>query len=251
MNFQHKQLEFTAYIRNPEVHPAPADVKLDRMAMYRSLLFNNIESFLASNFPVLKQIIAEQDWMNMAQDFFSRHSSKTPYFAEIAEEFLYYLQNEREPDPNDPPFMLELAHYEWVEMAASISTEHLPKLAPDTANLDENSRIKLSPLAWPLVYQYPVHQLSPENQPQTPSDRPTFLTVFRDRDDEVRFLEMTPITYQMLVFLEENDGLVLKNCIEQIISTFSEIDAEIIKRGTIQTVHELAEKDIILSAQGT
>jgi len=245
MNFQHKQHEFTSFIRNPDTHPAPPDVKPDRMAMYRSLLFNNIESFLASNFPVLKKIIPEQHWMDMAQDFFSQHSNKSPYFAEIAEEFLQYLQDERKPDPNDPPFMLELAHYEWVEMAATIATEQLPDNSSDVEKLNESSRLKLSPLAWSLAYQFPVHKLSPQYQPDSIPEIPTFLTVFRDRDDEVRFLEIPPITYQMLVFVEENKGLTVSDCIAKLNATFTGINTDIIKSGTIKTIEELADKDII------
>jgi len=246
MNFQHKQHEFTSYIRNPDTHPAPPDVKPDRIAMYRSLLFNNIESFLASNFPVLKKIIPEQHWMDMAQDFFSQHSNKSPYFAEIAEEFLQYLQDERKPDLKDPPFMLELAHYEWVEMAATIAMEQLPNSFPDVEKLNEHSRLKLSPLAWPLVYQFPVHKLSPQYQPDSAPEVPTFLTVFRDRDDEVRFLEIPPITYQLLVSVEENKGVTLADCTAQLISTYTEIDANVLRSGATKTVKELAEKNIIL-----
>ncbi len=248
MSFQQKQHEFTSYIRNPEAHPAPSDVKSERMEMYRSLLFNNIESFLASNFPVLKRIIPEQHWMDMAQDFFSNHSNQSPYFAEIAEEFLQYLQNEKNPDPLDPPFMLELAHYEWVEMAATIATEQLPDTSSAPENLNENTRLSLSPLAWLLAYQFPVHRLSPLYQPDSNPDHPTFLTVFRDRDDEVRFLEIPPITYQMLVFIDENEGLTVADCIEHLQSAFPEIDTGVIESGTFKAIKELTGKDIVFFA---
>jgi hypothetical protein len=36
-----------------------------------------------------------------------------------------YLQNERKTNADDYPFILELAHYEWVEMALSIAQEEL------------------------------------------------------------------------------------------------------------------------------
>ncbi len=192
VSFKDKQVEFSTYIRDPKNNPAPSDVKIQRMEMYRTLIFNNVEGFISSNFPVLRRIYEDHPWEAMVQDFFSLHSSKTPYFSEIAEEFLHYLQYERESHPEDPPFLLELAHYEWVEMAASIAPEHLPKHNLDQEEANEDSSLKLSPLAWPLVYQYPVHKLSPEFQPTTPPEQPTFLLVFRDRDDEVRFLEISP-----------------------------------------------------------
>ena len=122
VDFKSKQHEFAAYIRDPENNPVPADVKEQRMDMYRELFFNNIEGFLSGNFPVLRKILNDRQWFALAQDFFAKHPCKTPYFSQIPEEFLDYLQNERDSS-EDLPFMLELAHYEWVEMALSIAKE--------------------------------------------------------------------------------------------------------------------------------
>ena len=244
-SFKDAQVEFTSYIRDPENNPAPGDVKKQRMEMYRSLIFNNVESFISSNFPVLRKIFSERSWNAMVQNFFSLHSSKSPYFSEIAEEFLHYLQYEREPHSDDPPFLLELAHYEWVEMAASIAPENLPEHPLDIEELNEDSSLKLSPLAWPLVYQYPVHKLSPEFQPATPPEQPTFLLVFRDRNDEVRFLELTAMTYQMLQLIQETDGILLSGCVEQLISQFNSIDPAVIKTGMLETIKEIVAKDVI------
>jgi hypothetical protein len=141
--------------------------------------------------------------------------------------------------------MLELAHYEWVEMAATIATEQLPDASFAPENLNDSTRLTLSPLAWPLAYQFPVHRISPQYLPNTIPDHPTFLTVFRDRDDEVRFLGIPPITYQMLIYVEENEDMSVADCIEQLQSVFPEIDTDVIKSGTIKTIKELAEKDIM------
>ena len=60
--------------------------------------------------------------------------------------------------------MLELAHYEWVEMALSIAKE---ELVINNRGFDDllNKNIRLSPLAWPLAYQYPVQKISPDYLP--------------------------------------------------------------------------------------
>jgi len=245
VSFKDAQTAFTSYIRDPENNPAPADVKKQRMEMYRSLMFNNVESFISSNFPVLRKIFDQQSWNTMAQDFFSCHTSKTPYFSEIAEEFLHYLEYEREFRSEDPPFILELAHYEWVEMAASIATEDLPELSLDLEELNESIALKLSPLAWPLVYQYPVHKLSPEYQPTNPPEQPTFILVFRDREDEVRFIELTAMTYQMLQIIQEQEGILLSVCAEKLISKFNNLDPGEIYKGIIQAIKELVVKDVV------
>ena len=122
MTLKASKHEFAAYIRDPENNPVPADVKEQRMVMYRELFFNNIEGFLSGNFPVLRKILDDQQWFALAQDFFAKHPCQSPHFSQIPEEFLDYLQNERDSS-EDFPFMLELAHYEWVEMALSIAKE--------------------------------------------------------------------------------------------------------------------------------
>ena len=109
VDFRAKQAEFAAYIRDPQHNPAPADVAPERMAMYRELFFNNIDSFLATSFPVLRSLFSEQHWQALASDFFARHRCHTPYFSEIDEEFLDYLQQCQ--TVSDYPFLWELAHY--------------------------------------------------------------------------------------------------------------------------------------------
>jgi uncharacterized protein len=70
VDFRIKQAEFAAYIRDPENQRLPVDVKPQRMVMYRELFFNNINSFLSSNFPVLRKILNDDEWQALAQDFF-------------------------------------------------------------------------------------------------------------------------------------------------------------------------------------
>ena len=118
-SFQRLQHAFAASIRDPENEPGPQGVPAQRMQIYRQLVFNNLKSFLATGFPVVKATLGEKAWPALIKDFLRRHHSKTPYLFEISEEFLAYLQNERGQTDNDPPFLLELAHYEWVELALS------------------------------------------------------------------------------------------------------------------------------------
>ena len=119
--------------------------------------------------------MADDRWHRMVRDFFAKHRCETPLFAEIAQEFLGYLHDERQPEEYDPPFMLELAHYEWVELAVSVSDEdrNAPPADPN-GDLLAGSPV-VSPVAWNLSYRYPVHRIAPEFQPQAPGDGPTHL----------------------------------------------------------------------------
>ncbi|MCX7097248.1 MAG: putative DNA-binding domain-containing protein [Methylococcales bacterium] len=244
VDFAGKQQEFAAYIRDPENNPAPADVDGARMAMYRALFFNNVDGFLSANFPVLRAILDDTQWLALVSDFFAKHASMSPYFSDIPEEFLAYLQTERDSQ-EDFPFLLELAHYEWVEMALSISREELPAAKPDVESL-QNCTISLSPVAWPLAYQYPVHKIAPAFLPQLAPEVPTFLVVYRNQEDEVNFIEITPITYRLLEIIQEQGNLKANDYLQQVAQESGHPDPGRIIAGGLQILKELAEKTVIV-----
>lgn len=245
-SFQDKQNEFAAYIRDPFSHPLPDDVKQQRMETYRALFFNNVNSFLISNFPVLHRILDEQQWVALAQDFFSNHVSKSPYFSEIPEEFIHYLQDEREAVESDPPFMLELAHYEWVEMAITIAKSDAPETDQIFKQSPQKYQIALSPLAWPLAYQYPVHRITPDFQPKQPPAQPTYLVVYRNSAFEVRFLAISPLTFRMLQILQEQPRIAADACLDQLVQEAAYPDPQLIVDGGIRALKELAAKGIVV-----
>lgn len=244
--FMRRQYEFTAHIRDPRGQAAPVDVEERRMGIYRELFYNNIKSFLESNFPVLRKIMEDPAWEAMVQDFFARHQSQTPYFAQIPEEFLSYLQEERGEHPEDPPFLLELAHYEWVELALSIATE---ELAIDEAQRggDLLAGIPvLSPLTWPLVYRFPVHRISPEYFPQEPPEQLTYLVVYRNREDKVGFLEINPVTYRLIELLQSDSPLTGRQALENIAAELNHPNPEQVIQGGLDILKNLYFFDIIV-----
>jgi hypothetical protein len=135
-----------------------------------------------------------------------RHQAHTPYFLELPAEFLDFLQNEYEPGPDDFPFLAELAHYEYIELALSISeeTDDLDGVDPE-GDLLASVPVK-SALAWVYAYQYPVHRISAEFLPEAPAGQPVYLAVYRDTSDKVGFLELNAVTAGLLNAIQENDA---------------------------------------------
>ena len=199
--FQRVQFEFAGHIRNPLSNPAPEGIEDRRLAIYRNLFFNNIESFIANGFPILKSITDTDRWVSLVRDFVHRHQSHSPYFLEIGSEFLHYLQSERIPQTTDPGFMLELAHYEWVELALDVSAIELPKVKLDGDLLAD--QLVISPLAWVLSYQYPVHRIGRDFQPSPEQADTTHIIVYRDRQMQVGFIEINPTTRRLLQILAD------------------------------------------------
>ncbi len=243
MNFQNHQATFAAYIRNPEKNTMPTGVKPERMTMYRELFFNNIDGFLTSTFPVLYRLLPSENWTNLVQNFFENHVCKTPHFSEISEEFLAYLQNERK-NSNDLPFLFELAHYEWVEMALSISHEKVELLPIENVT---TAKLKLSPLACVLAYQFPVQKICAEFIPQQ-SEQPTFLTVYRNENDIVQFLEITPLTFQLLQLIENLPEKMANDYFAELEHFAPLILVEILEKKGFEIVTDFVKRGVLIAA---
>lgn len=241
MTFQTHQAIFAGYIRNPTKNSLPTGVKLERMAMYRELFFNNIEGFLSANFPVLRSLFDEKTWCGFVQDFFANHVCKTPHFSEIPEEFLAYLQNERK-NPKDFPFLAELAQYEWVEMALSISDETVEKC--EIKNLT-TSKLQLSPLAVMLAYQFPVHKISSQFMPLK-SEQPTFLVVYRNENDMVQFLEITPLTFQLLQLIDNTPEQLAENYLAALANFTPTVAFETLKGKGLEILEDFVKRGVIV-----
>lgn len=241
-----KQFEFTAHIRDPNNNSIPDGIEARRMKIYSNLFYNNIEGFISSAFPVLKTLYSEKDWHKIVRDFFITHRCQTPYFLEISQEFLSYLQNEHKTQAEDPIFLLELAHYEWVELALLISDEEISikEINPNGDLLKQHPVI--SPLAWSLAYQFPVHKINAHFIPDTIPDTPSYLIVYRDRNDSIEFMELNQVTARLIQLLNESDCMSGQQALLQISEELQSNSPEMIIKNGHQALQELQQQGILL-----
>ena len=245
--FKQTQYKFAAHIRDPELNPRPSDVEARRMDIYTELFFNNVEDFISNTYPILKEITPENEWQDMMRDYFSRHLSHTPLFPEMPREFLKYLENERD-NKNDPNFIYELAHYEWIELAL-LTSDLDEDINWDKIDIDGdilNNSPALSPLAWPLTYQYPVQQICKDFIPETPSEQPVYLLVYRDKEGEVHFMELNPVTAMLIQLISDDKNLSTKKILESIAKQMNHPDPKTVIEGGMQIMQDLKDRNIIL-----
>ena len=247
--FQQVQQAFTRHMRDPDNAPAPAGVEDRRMAIYRDLLFNNVQSFLAGCFPVLRKISSDTMWLELMRDYFRTHRAHTPLFPKMPREFLQYLEQERGHRPGDFPFLLELAHYEWVETALIFDSRNLDFSGVDRTGDLLNGVPVFSPLAMALAYKFPVHRIGPEQLPETAPEQPTYLVVYRNREDKVGFLELNPVSARLLELLQQADGRPARLLLQQIAEELRHPDPAAVERGGTEILEDLRRRDVILGTR--
>lgn len=242
--FVRTQRAFAAHIRDPETAPRPADVEERRMAIYRDLFFNNVEGFLAGTFPVLKQVLGDDAWQRLARDFFAHHHCHSPLFLEIPREFLTWLEQERGAVESDPPFLHELAHYEWIELALSVTEADEP--ACDAGADLLATRPVLANTAWPFAYRFPVHRIGPSYMPTEAPAQPSYLLVYRDRDDEVGFLALNTVSARLFALLQEDSDETGRAVLERIAAELNHPDPAVVVDGGLGILGEWRARGIVL-----
>lgn len=255
-NFIQRQYEFAAHIRDPEHKRAPDDIENRRMEIYRQLFYNNVEGFLSNSFPVLRKLMDDDSWHAMAREFYAEHQCHSPLFLEIPREFLNYLQHERGDRADDLPFLRELAHYEWVELALSVAEGgNAENSGQETAATDSDGDLLdavpvVSALAWPLSYRYPVHKISPEFIPLTAGEQITYLLVYRNTDDELGFIELNPVSARLLALLKEDTQLSGRRALQQIAAELQHPNPDVVINGGRQILQEWRQRGIVLGTRG-
>jgi uncharacterized protein len=192
---------FSRHLRDPAHCQPPPGIEARRMKVYRDLFFNSLQGLLASGFPVIRRTLDESKWRSLVRTFYAEYRATTPLFTEIAGEFVTFLQA-RSEHGDDPPWLAELAHYEWMETHLQLSDALLPPHDPAGDLLDQVP--VLSPFAMALGYRWPVTQITRGYAPTRPPTQPTLVMLHRDANHRVNFAEISPPVYRLIVSISEH-----------------------------------------------
>jgi hypothetical protein len=168
------------------------------MAVYEELLFNNLRSFLDRCFPVGRACLGEVRWTRLCRAFYRdwpcahRLVPRDP--AGVRRLTWRLAAGQRLPR-----WFVDLARYEWAELAVDVMD-----VAPP-AGLADGDLMAGCPVVNPallsLAFQWPVHRIGPAFRPRRPA--PVHLLVFRDAADEVCFVETSTATARLLALLAD------------------------------------------------
>ena len=197
-NFQIRQLEFAAYIRDPASNPLPQGIDERRMQVYVDNFFRSVRNFLRSTLKRTSKAVGPECWNAMVREFLARHACKSPFFLDMPTEFLEFLLNFRSED-SDSPFLCELCHFECTELELKY---HAATLARDRPQFAEDAELVLSPLARPLSYAWNVLDEEALSSSAERSSERTWVILVRDRKHRVRRVHSTMLTHRLLQCFE-------------------------------------------------
>jgi hypothetical protein len=237
-------------MRDPEKNAAPEGIEERRIKIYRELVYNNIEGFIANSFPVLRKVIKDEQWHEMLRDYVARHQAHTPLFPKMPQEFIHYLEQERsEFSEQYPAFLLELAHYEWIESSISFDPREIDFQGVNkTADFLQGIPV-MNQLALPLVYRWPVHKISPDYLPTEPPPEPTYIIVYRKTNDEVSFMVLNNVSARLIEKIKNNTDQTGQQMLSSISDELNHPDPNIVIKGGLDIMLDMHDKDILLGTK--
>ncbi len=215
------------------------------MQVYVGLFHRNIASFIDNGFPTARSVFGAERWRSLVAAFIDRHASETPYFPDIGQEFMTFLDNDASLDL--PGWLLELCHYEWVKRSLRSAVEELPEAGIDTGGDLLAGEVVVSPLARPLCYRYPVHEIGPDEAPECAPRDATWLIACRRRDDRVRFVASNALTHRLVQLLEP--GVSGNDALAALAAEFPHIDRQRLRREGADTLERLRDAEVLLGVR--
>jgi hypothetical protein len=243
-----QQFALTRALRDP-AQAGPANIEPRRLKVYQDLLYNNLHSLLSAQFPVIAGLRGKPWWDAQVHDFFREHRARTPLFPELGREFIAWLSTLEQQGRLSLPFLRELAHYEWAELALAISDA-----AIDTTRIDPQGNLLdgvpvLSPLAWPLAYRFAVDRIRPEFQPTEPLSEPSFFLLHRGSDFKVRFSRIDALTFALMTQLQATNQQTGRWHLECLAGQSKFSDAASFIAAGSALLDRLRERQIVLGTQ--
>jgi uncharacterized protein len=238
------QRQFAGHIRDPEGVAAPGELEERRLAIYRRLFFGTLDNLFSKNFPVLRDIIDDDRWRRLIREFMVEHRATTPMFTEIGREFVRFLDEKR--PAGLPPFTLELAHWEYLETCVRLA-EADPGTVPADRNGDLLAGVPvLNPTLRLAQYHWPVHEIGPDHQPDSPLDQAIVLAAWRRRDDKPGFMRLNQVTARLITLVDESSDASGRAILERIAQELKAPDPAAVVQSGADMLGRLHDREILL-----
>ena len=97
-----------------------------------------------------------------------------------------------------------------------------------------------------LVYAFDVQRIREDYLPESPPGQPTVLVVVRNRNDDVAFMAITPLTYRLIELLKENPARTGLDAVDAIAAQFPDGERAAVREAGAGILRGLRERDVLL-----
>ncbi|MCC6901415.1 MAG: putative DNA-binding domain-containing protein [Polyangiaceae bacterium] len=216
----------------------------DRLFVYRTLIRATLRDAVACAIPRTMHRLG-----GVFDEYFTRYLSevgpRSRYLRDITTELLDFCAPLWPDDPRVPPWAMDLARHEAVQIV--VASELARPLGAEPGELDLDTPVRFIDAVRLMSYDHAVHRLSDRLDDRTPpAAEPTRLLVYRSPEHDVRYLQLTPLAAAILERLLAGDALGAA-LLDATRSTGTEL-GESVLAGTAALLADLAERGALVGS---
>lgn len=185
------QAEFTNAIRHNDVKLMSGNISPQRLGVYSRLVRNNTLGFIDRCYVQLPQHLSPEEWLAVKEKFIREGKAHSPFFQDIAGEFLNFCRE----NGCMPPHLLELMDFENAQLLAEVSMTTVPS----EFEWDNDTIMQFSGAA--ELRQYETHFLR-SNFKQFEQE-PSNVLVWRDAEFGIYHNTLEELDFFLLSSLQE------------------------------------------------
>jgi hypothetical protein len=216
-----------------------------RLSVYRVLVRKRLSEAVELAVPRTRARLG-----GLFDEYFARflveRGPRSHYLRDVTTEFLDFLEPCAADDSRLPPWTLELARHEALDVLVGSLAE--TGAAGATIELDPDAGLAFSATARVVRYRHAVHRLSVDPDDRSAPERADVaLFVYRSPENEVRYLELTPLAAGIL------DGLLaggtLRAALEHATRELGMALDDTVLEGAARVLADLSERGAIVGAK--
>ncbi len=209
--------------------------KTDRLKIYRELVFNRFEDFIKATFPNFSSYAGEN--LRQLIKEFVKTEHRSPLLLDVGKEFVKFFKNFKSFPKEEKPFLEDLLLYEWLEVEVFNSPDE-----ETSYEFSWNEKYRLSVFSRLQEFEYPVHKLKDLRKEEIVKRKGKYyLLIYRDSEDKVRHVELTPFVYNFLSLI--NSGVEPLRVFDKL---EVELDRSIVKEYLEKFLMELIQTGILV-----
>ena len=237
-----QQSDLASYCRTGKLADNLA-VNKERVHHYRRLVYNVVDDSLQSAFPLTVELLEEEEWDLLVDQFFSTHKNQSTQVWRMPQEFYQFYKETSNPVTEKYRFLNDLLYFEWKEIDLFMMEDRpyprIQKVGDPLIN-----KWAVNPESEMIKVEFPVHlknasSIKPEDKGEY------FILIFRDKDSgKVQFVDLS--TFFALLIENISKGIPVMD--------FLEAASEQLKLGSIETmlththpfINRLREKEFLI-----
>ncbi|MEO9258288.1 MAG: DNA-binding domain-containing protein [Crocinitomicaceae bacterium] len=179
-----QQAALASYCRDGHLPQLDATIP-DNLNQYRRLVFNIISDALETTYPISAKKIGTKDWEQLVDDFFSNYPCSSAQIWSMPYELITYLESAEHPIKTKFPWLMELLHFEWLEVEIFCDEDEEILFQKSTDVLNE--KLVINPTLRLEHFTFPVHKAV-----ELKEQSDYYLLAYRSTEnDKVYFEEIT------------------------------------------------------------